>query len=207
MKSESVIRLSAGQSPALSKYLGLEAPSDLHAWGNLSFLHNRMVAFFCSQRCPGSVLAKIYDLAQILSQRPITLVGGFQSPVEQEFLNRFLKSAMSAIVCPAKHLHGMRLKPEWQEPMLQGRLLLLSPFGDSVRRTTRAIAQQRNRFVAALADESLIAFASPDGAIQEVCHEMRSWKKRMYTVQDPANEHLLRLGAKSILPAEAFKIF
>ncbi|NLP11672.1 hypothetical protein GX408_14840 [bacterium] len=207
MKAESIRRLSVVEKPDVTKYLGERAPKDIQAWGNVEFLYNRKIAFFCSQRCPGSVLAKMYDLAQILSQRPVTLLGGFQSPVEQEFLNRLLRSAMSAIVCPARALTGVRLKPEWREPMVQGRLLLLSPFGDGIRRTNRTLALQRNRFVAAVADEILLAFASPGGANMKLFSEMQRWKKRIYTLNDPVNQPLIVKGAQPLLPQEAFSCF
>jgi predicted Rossmann fold nucleotide-binding protein DprA/Smf involved in DNA uptake len=205
--TSTLMPLAAVDKPLLARYLGEQAPQQIQAWGNVTFLQNRKVAFFCSQRCPGSVLVKMYDLAQLLSQRPITLIGGFQSPVEQEFLNRLLKSAMSAIVCPARSMASMRLRSEWQEPMQQGRLLLLSPFGEGVQRVNRQIAQTRNRFVAALADEVLIAFASPEGAILELCREVRKWKKKIYTVQDPANLPLTAFGAKALQPSDVLQVF
>jgi predicted Rossmann fold nucleotide-binding protein DprA/Smf involved in DNA uptake len=202
MKSDCTRWLSLEETPLLQKYLDQETPRRIQVRGNAAFLQNRKLAFFCSQRCPGSVLAKMYDLAQILSQRPVTLMGGFQSPVEVEFLHRLLKSARSAIICPAKNLSAMRLKPEWQEPMQQGRLLLLSLFTEETHRIDRHLALRRNRFVAAWADEIFIAYAAPDGALSELSREIKTWKKKIYTIQDHSNEPLRALGAVPLQPAE-----
>jgi predicted Rossmann fold nucleotide-binding protein DprA/Smf involved in DNA uptake len=187
--------------PVLHRFLGEETPQELHMLGNQTFLQNRLLAFFCSQRCPGSVLAKMYDLAQILSQQSITVVGGFQSPVEQEFLFRLLRSALSVIVCPARNLETMRLLAEFEEPLQQGRLLLLSPFSASVQRLSRTLAVERNRFVAALADRILIAHASPGGALESLCRELNGANKKMFTLQDDANQGLVDKGcAAMVLP-------
>ncbi len=207
MKSDRPRWLSVEETPFLRKYLDKETPLQIQARGNTTFLQNRKLAFFCSQRCPGSVLSKMYDLAQILSQRQVTLIGGFQSPVETEFLNRLLKSARSVIVCPAKCLSTMRLKPDWQEPMQQGRLLLLSPFAEHQRRLDRHLALVRNRFVAAVADEIFIAYASPGGALSRLLQEIKSWNKKMYTIQAKVNEPLLTLGAVPLQPAEVLDLF
>ncbi len=188
--------------PALSRQLGEQAPRELHMLGNASFMRNRLLAFFCSQRCPGSVLAKMYDLAQILSQQQITVVGGFQSPVEQEFLFRLLRSALSVIVCPARNLETMRLLPEFEEPLQQGRLLLLSPFPASVQRLSRPLAVERNRFVAALADRILLAHASPGGALESLCRELDGAKKNRFTLQDEANQGLVDLGCSALILPE-----
>jgi predicted Rossmann fold nucleotide-binding protein DprA/Smf involved in DNA uptake len=188
--------------PGLYRYLGEEAPDELHVLGNQTFLQNRLIAFFCSQRCPGSVLAKMYDLAQILSQQPVTVVGGFQSPVEQEFLFRLLRSALSVIVCPARNLETLRLLPEFEEPMQQGRLLLVSPFSPTVQRLSRSLAIERNRFVAALADRILVAHASEGGALQSLCGDISRTAKRMYTLQDQANQGLVDMGCTPLVLPE-----
>jgi len=48
-------------------------------------------------------------------------------------------------------------KLEYKEPMVAGRLLLVSPFGEKMRRMTADTVLTRNRFVAALAATVLIA--------------------------------------------------
>ena len=43
---------------------------------------------------------------------------------------------------PARSLDRMRLKREYREPLAAGRLLLISPFGEGVRRITAETAAQ-----------------------------------------------------------------
>ena len=84
--------------------------------------------------------------------------------------------------------------------MADGRLLLLSPFADAIRRADDETAQQRNRFVAALADRIFVAFAAPRGKTEFFCREIVAWQKPLYTFAGNANENLLALGAKPIDP-------
>ena len=102
-----------------------------------------------------------------------------------------------------RSLARMRLKREYKEPMAAGRQLLMSPFGEKVRRMTADTALTRNRFVAALADTVLIAHAQPGSKTEQLAQEVVGWGKPVYTLDHPANEHLLALGAepKAVFPA------
>ena len=55
--------------------------------GDLALLDGVLTGFFCSVRCPGDIILKTYDLAKALRGVEITLIGGFQSPMEKEFLD------------------------------------------------------------------------------------------------------------------------
>ena len=102
---------------------------------------------------------------------------------------------LAVIVCPARSL-PRRLKREYKEPMEEGRLLLMSPFEEKVRRMTAAAALTRNRFVAALADAVLIAHAQPGSKTEPLVQEVMEWGKEVYTLDNAANGNLLVLGAK-----------
>ena len=79
-------------------------------------------------------------------------------------------------------------------------MLLLSPFADAVNRADEETARQRNRFVAALADQIFAAYAAPNSNTEIFCREIIAWGKPLYTLADDANENLLALGAKPINP-------
>ena len=106
-----------------------------------------MLGFFCSVRAPGDSVLTVYDLARALRSRSVTLVGGFQSPMEKEFLDLLLRGAAGAVVCPARGLGVMRLRRGWRAPLDDGRLLVLSFFDEAVRRPPAAIAGRRNACV------------------------------------------------------------
>ena len=116
--------------------------------GNLDLLDRRLIGFFCSVRCPGDAILKTYDLARTLRNTDVTLIGGFQSPMEKDFLDLVLRGPSSVVVCPARGLGNMRIPKGWKNPLAEGRLLLLSFFDDNIRRPTADIAAKRNAHVA-----------------------------------------------------------
>jgi predicted Rossmann fold nucleotide-binding protein DprA/Smf involved in DNA uptake len=102
-------------------------------------------------------------------------------------------------VCPARTLLA-RIRPEWRKPLEEGRLLLLSAFPEKDRRITEVTSLARNRFVAALAEVILFAYAEPGGKTESFCREVLTWGKRVFVLDDPANANLLALGAKAASP-------
>ena len=148
MESDGRRRLepSAPEYPAaLRQCFGEGRPGPVTAWGTLRLLEGALLGFFCSVRAPGDVLVKTYDLARALRSRSVTVIGGFQSPMEKEFLDLLLRGAAGTVVCPARGLGIMRLPRAWRGPLGDGRLLVLSFFDEAVRRPTAAIAARRKR--------------------------------------------------------------
>ena len=61
---------------------------------------------------------------------------------------------------------------------------------------TADTALTRNRFVGALADTVLIAHAQPGSKTEQLAQEVLAWGKPVYTLDNPANDGLLALGAQ-----------
>lgn len=185
---------------ALPRFLDQSAPASLAALGNLDVLREPKLAFFCSLRCPGSLILQAHDLAKQWREEGRTVVSGFHSPIEQECLRILLRGAQPIIVCPARSLEGMRVHKEFRKPLEEGRLLFLSPFPKREKRMTAGLAAERNCFVAALADEVLIAYASPGGKTEQFCREILNWGKPLLTLESQHNVDLMALGAKPVSP-------
>jgi predicted Rossmann fold nucleotide-binding protein DprA/Smf involved in DNA uptake len=196
------LRLDGPRYPAGLKFcLGNGAPMSITAGGNLAALGPKTLALFCSTKCPGNLILQTYDLAQKLRAAGVTVIGGFHSPMERECLRILLRSPHPVIVCLARGL-PKRVSPEFRKPLEEGRLLLLSPFADNVRRADQETARQRNRFVAALAGQIFVGYAAPNSKTEFFCREIIAWRKPLYTLADTANENLLALGAKPINPTD-----
>ena len=168
------------------------------AWGGLHLLDGALLGFFCSVRTPGDSLLKTYDLARALRSTSVTLVGGFQSPMEKEFLDLVLRGSAGVVVCPARGLGVMRLPRAWRVALGDGRLLLLSFFDEAIRRPTAAIAARRNACVAALADRLLVAHAAPGGKTEGLCRDALAAGKRVFTLESSDNAHLMAQGAVAV---------
>ena len=179
--------------------------------GDPALLDRAAIALFCSVQCPGDLILKSYDLARALRAHPITLIGGFQSPIEKEFLELLLRQpahqpanaappSPSVIVCPARGLASMRIPRPWRDPLAAGRLLLLSTFPNSLRRPTAASAARRNACVASLADRILILHAAQGSKTAALCRQALAAVKPVYTLTSPYNAHLIALGAQLLSP-------
>lgn len=198
-----VTRLRQGDAsypPALSQYLGKDAPSSIAGLGNLEVLKHNKLALFCSVKCPGKLILQTHDLAQQLMQARVTFIGGFHSPVEKECLRILLRGTQPVIVCPARSLKKMQIRTEWKKPLDEGRLLFLSPFPDNRHRGDTEMALYRNRFVAALADRIFIPYAGPSSKTEKFCQEILAWQKAVHTFNHASNENLLALGVTLLTP-------
>jgi predicted Rossmann fold nucleotide-binding protein DprA/Smf involved in DNA uptake len=182
------------------KLLGMQAPAAIAARGNLDILASHTVALFCSVSCPGNLVIQTYELASALQHAGATVIGGFHSPMEQECLTVLLRGSQPVVICPARSIEEFRLPPAWRKPLAEQRLLLLSPFDARLRRATTALAEARNRFVAALADEVFIAHAAAGGKTLAFARELMEWEKPVLTLEDERNGPLLRLGAYPLRP-------
>lgn len=160
--------------PRLRDRLGEAAPAHLNTLGNLDLLALFKTALFCSARCPGSAILAAYDQAACWRDEGRCIMGGFHSPVEKECLGILLRGTPPIIVCPARNLPS-RIPAEWQTPLAEGRLLVLSGFPDTERRVTAELAARRNALVAALADEVWFAHITPGGQSERLTHRLTEW--------------------------------
>jgi hypothetical protein len=130
-----------------------------------------LTALFCSSKCPGNVVLPAYDRVAQLRDEGRCVISGFHSPVEKECLAILLRGKSPVVICPARTLEGFRVPPEWKGPLDEGRLLILSCFGDKPRLTAE-IAARRNEFVASLASEILVLHATPGGRLARLIENL-----------------------------------
>ena len=159
--------------PRLRERLGEAAPAQLSVLGNLGLLALPKTGLFCSVRCPGSVILKIYDKAARYRDSGRCVISGFHSPVEKECLTILLRGAPPIIICPARGL-PVRIPLEWQQPLTDGRLLILSAFREEEKHVTAELAARRNELVAALADELWFAHVTPGGQLAKLAQRVHA---------------------------------
>src|SRR5438093_6081943 len=170
------------------------------ALGSTAILRSPLLALFCSIRCPGKLILETYDLARALRDACVPVISGFHAPMEKECLDLLLRGTQPVVVCPARSLERMRIPTKWKTPLTEGRLLLLSPFPGKTRRATAGLAQKRNEFVAAIADEVFVTYAAAGSRTERFCHDVLTWGKPLLTLESDENAGLLVLGAKPVRP-------
>jgi predicted Rossmann fold nucleotide-binding protein DprA/Smf involved in DNA uptake len=164
------------------------------AIGNLDILKTRLLGFFCSTKCPGSVIVPIYDLARALRDSGISVISGFHALMERECLDLLLRGRQPVVLCPARNIERMRLQTAWRTPIAEGRMLVMSPFGAPHRRPTADLAEQCNRFVSTLADAVVIAHARSGSKIDRLYAGIMASGKRVYALDLPENAGLMHHG-------------
>jgi predicted Rossmann fold nucleotide-binding protein DprA/Smf involved in DNA uptake len=168
--------------------------TQLRAIGNLDILKMPLLGLFCSTRCPGNVILRTYDLALALREAEVPIISGFHTPMEKECLEVFLRGAQPIVLCPARDIQRLRLPVAWRKPLVEGRLLIVSAIAAAQRRPTAALAEQRNRFVATLAQTICVTHAAPGSRTERLCAEIVAQGKRLYTLGLAENAHLVQCG-------------
>lgn len=161
------------------------------------------VALFCSVKCPGKLILDTYDFCQHLRAEGVTVISGFHSPMERECLRILLRSQNPVIWCLARGMLTL-IPKDLRKPVEEGRLLIVSPFPDKVRRVTAKTAMIRNRVVADMAAAVIVAHAAPGSKMETLCRDI-AVDKPLYTFDHPANAAIIQAGARSIAPETDWK--
>lgn len=96
----------------------------------------------------------------------------------------------------------MCLSPELRDARVAGRLVLLSPFSGTVRRTSSQAAMRRDAYLARVSSRLLAWHATPGGRLEALCAQARAEGKPVYAPASERNRHLLALGARPLSRAE-----
>ena len=170
--------------------------------GNPNLIDEPLTALFCSNRCPGDLILKTYEIARAMRDASVPIIGGFQTPMERECLRLLLRGEQPIVICPARGIDNMRIPRDWRPALDDGRLLVLSPFPASIKRPTAALAERRNEFVASLASSLIIIHAAAGSKTEALAQEAATAGKPLFTLDSPSNANLIALGAKAIQPDE-----
>ena len=120
--------------------------------------------------------------------------------MERECLRLLLRGKQPTVVCPARCIDHMRIPSDWRPALDDDRLLVLSPFPATIRRPTAEFAAQRNELVADLAQQVFIAHAASGGKTDAFARTLAESGKPLLTLDSPANENLVRIGAVVVGP-------
>lgn len=145
-------------------------------FGNPDILKLHKTAFLCSRKCPATVVLKSYDWSIAQREAGRCVISGFHSTIEKDVLHYLLKGTQPIILALARGIKK-RLEPEIKTALDTGRLLIITPFDETITRVTEETAIQRNRLMMDVADEVVIAHASKGGNLHKLCEEYHGRKK------------------------------
>lgn len=165
--------------------------------GQSALLDRKMTAVFCSVSCPGEIILRLRRFADECRGTDRTVLGGFHTPVEKNLLDMLMRRDVPVIVCPARGIGTMRMPKKWREAIKKGTMAVVSPFDDTHTRITSELSVQRNRFIAALANDILIAHASAGGKLERFAQELIDEGRRVWTFESEWNRGLMEMGAQA----------
>lgn len=143
----------------------------MYSVGNEELLTLYKIAFLCSRKIPDGVAAKARRWADEQRENGSCVISGYHSPLEKEVLCRLLLGSQPIIVAMAQGLR--RIDPDWGTHISAGRLLVISRYAESVTHPCESKCYQRNRMMLDLADQAVIAHASPGGKLELLCASYR----------------------------------
>ena len=149
--------------------------------GNKELLKLRKTAFLCSREIPASVVLKCYDWAIEQRDQGNCIISGFHSRIEKDVFHYLLAGTQPVIMALAR---GMKEKIDTalKAAVDAGRLLIVTPFENSVKWVTAETAEKRNRFMIKLADEVVIGYAGKGGMLEGLVAEAKG--KKVIMIQE-----------------------
>jgi predicted Rossmann fold nucleotide-binding protein DprA/Smf involved in DNA uptake len=153
----------------------MDIDASLHILGNGDLLKLHKVAFLCSRSCPASLVPRIRSWAIEQRSNGICVISGFHSRVEKMVLLHLLEGSQPVILALASGIKK-EIEPELQPALAAGRLLTITRYAPSVTHPCEEKCYQRNRMMLQLADEIVVAYASPGGKLERLCAEYRGNK-------------------------------
>lgn len=135
--------------------------------GNIDILKVHKTAFFCSHKCPADIIIKSYDWAAKMKNEGRCVISSFHTKIEQDVYDFLKKGTQPIIKVPARGKYK-HISKEEQQMVDAGRLLFLFFFPDEVIYQTKETCLKRNEFIAQIADEIHIAYATPNGQLEKL---------------------------------------
>jgi len=170
---------------------------NLHTFGNRDILGLNKTAFLCSRKYPASIVLKSYDWAIRQCEEGRCVISGFHSTIEKDIFGYLIKGKQPVVLALARGL-----KKHWPKEVLdaidQKKLLVITQFDNSIKRVVQETAIKRNQLMIELADEVLIAYASPAGNLENIIQQYQNSDKKIFCFNVANNNAILKMGVKPL---------
>jgi predicted Rossmann fold nucleotide-binding protein DprA/Smf involved in DNA uptake len=148
--------------------------------GNEELMKLPKKAFLCSRSIPASAVLKCYDWAIEQREKGVCVISGFHSKIEKDVLHYLLQGSQPLIIALARGLKN-RIDTKLKKMITEKRLLIISPFEQTIKRVTQTTSAKRNRLMVETADEIVFGHVSSKGNLESLRSEYKD-KKPMMTL-------------------------
>jgi hypothetical protein len=166
--------------------------------GNESLLRIDLTAILTSIRIPADLVLPSFDAMLRLRAARTALVGGFQTPLEKEWLRLLLRGEGCVVVYLPRSLQNLRISPELAKAIERGRLALVSTTPAGRRRSGARESIARNREVVALARRVLVVHARPGSRAYRAAAAALEAGREVYCLEHPRNSDLALVGTRCV---------
>ena len=174
-------------------------PTETAHRGNLRLLNEPLTALFCSNRCPGDLILKTYDLARAMRDAGVPVIGGFQTPMERECLRLLLRGKQPVVVCPARGIDNMTASTATGvPPYTTAACWSCRPSRPRPDAQQQCSQRNRNDLVADLSQRIFIAHAAPGSRTESFARKLIESGKPLLTLVSPANTSLVEMGVQEV---------
>lgn len=146
--------------------------------GNKCLLDGRITAFLCSRTVGSGAVLRSYDWATDMAACGETVIGGFQSKIERDVLRFLLRGKQPVIMALARGMYS-RLPEMLQQPMADGRLLIIST-APNAQRVSKQAAEERNGYIAGIAQTVVFGYIAEGSSLRKVYEKYRSKSRILY---------------------------
>ena len=139
----------------LKKRLGTAAPPVLYGCGSATRLDNRGLAVVGSRNVDASLIDYTERVGRLVAEAARSIVSGGARGIDQAAMRGALEAGGHAVGVLADSLERAAVRREHRDALMDGRLVLVSPYDPAVGfRPWRAM--DRNKLIYALADAALV---------------------------------------------------
>lgn len=164
----------------------------MNFYGNKEIWDVERTAFFCSQKCPATVILKVYDWAIVQRDKGVCIISGFHTKIEKDVLSFLLKGDQPIIYVLARGLMKT-YEPELEQAVKENRLLVVSPFTENQNRITQTLSNKRNEFIMENTKTIFVAYASKNGNLESLVKQNIK-THHFHTLNISENKNLLEAG-------------
>jgi len=148
-------------------------------YGNKEILNRYKTAFLCSRKCPADVVLKSLDWAKEKKDNCECVISCFHSRIEKDVFDILIKGTQPLILVLARGMKK-RWPKEIKKSVEQERLLIVSPFDETVTKITQETANKRNEIMVDIADEVFLAYANKNGNLDKLLREIKDKKIKTF---------------------------
>ena len=91
----------------------MEQLPEFKSRGNLHLREEPQTAFLCAVQCSRDLILKTYDLARLMRDTRVAVIGKFQTPIEKESPRLLLRGNKPVGFSPSRSVENMRIPRDW----------------------------------------------------------------------------------------------